>query len=301
MPEILSMRPFSLSIFQPFNLGSKLSFTAMRYTELPPPPALAHLVHCFWFLSGHLGAGEEQQVVADGRLEIILHLAEPFEARDTTGRWGPQSTSLIAGQLTAPIRIRPAGESDVVGIRFRTDGLRALLAVSVAELNDRVVPLHELAPALTGALLHALRQATTPPDRAAALAAVLVRHAQGALDPAVRSMVDHLDVPRAPSIGTVADHHGLNARTVERRVLAATGLSPVELRAVLRFRRVYRRLEAAPTGQWGRLAIASGDYDQAHCIREFRRFTGATPTEWFRRETALADAFLTGKIERLKD
>ena len=266
----------------------------MNYTELPPPPALADIVHCFWFLSGQLGHGEEQPVVADGRLEIILHLAEPFEALDAKGRWRPQAEALIAGQLTAPIRIRPAGESDVVGIRFRTDGVRALLAVPLAELNDRVVPLGELAPALTAALLRSLRGAIAPSERTAAMTAVLVRHIQRAPDPAVRSVVAHLDDPRAPSIGTVADHHGLNARTVERRVLAATGLSPVELRAVLRFRRAYRRLEASPSGQWGRLAIASGYYDQAHCIREFRRFTGAAPTEWFKRETVLADAFLIG-------
>lgn len=266
----------------------------MRYLELPPPPSLADIVHCFWFLSGDLSGTEEQPVVADGRLEIILHLAVPFEARDGNAAWYPQANALMAGQLTAPIRVRPVGESDVVGIRLRTDGARALLAIPLAELTDRVVPLTELAPALTDALLLALQRTSTPAQRVDAMTAILNSHRRGAVDLAMRSVLEHLDHPRAPTIGVAADHLGLTARTVERRFIAATGLPPVTLRGVMRFRRCYQLLEATPTGQWGCVAISSGYYDQAHCIREFRRFAGTAPTEWFGRETELADAFLLG-------
>lgn len=266
----------------------------MRYTELPPPPSLADIIHCFWFLSGSPGDAAEQPVVADGRLEIILHLAEPFEARGADAQWSPQSSALIAGQLTSPIRVRPGGQSDVVGIRFRTDGARSLLAVPLAELGDRIVPLADLAPALCDALRRALQGTNAPARRIEAMTAVLHRYRRGVVDRAVRSILENLDQPRTPTIRAVADHLGFTARTVERRVMAATGLSPVELRAVLRFRRCYRLLEAAPAGHWGRVALAAGYYDQAHCIREFRRFTGAAPTEWFSRETELADAFLIG-------
>ena len=269
----------------------------MRYTELPPPPSLANIIHCFWFLSSDPGEGDEQPVVADGRLEIILHLAEPFDVRDTHARWRPQSSALLAGQLTSPVRIRPAGASDVVGIRFCTDGARSLLAVPIAELNDRVVPLAELAPHLRDALLVALQHHTTPAGRVRAITAVLLRHHRSPPDSAVHNVLRHLDQPHAPSIASVADHLGLTARTVERRVMATTGLTPTELRAVLRFRRGYRLLERAPVGQWCRVALSAGYYDQAHCIREFRRFTGAAPSQWFSRDTALADAFLIGKIE----
>jgi AraC-like DNA-binding protein len=270
----------------------------MRYTELPPPPALADVVHCFWFLTGDLHApAEEQPVVADGRLEIILHLAEPFQVQHRDARWRGQADALMAGQLTAPIRVRPGGDTDVVGIRFHTVGARAVTNVPLAELGDRVVPLPEMAPALTEALLGALTRSQSPSQRVAALATVLVRHLRTTPDAAMRSVVHQLDRPHAPSIGRVADRLGFTARTIERRVVASTGLTPVELRAVLRFRRCYRMLEAAPTGHWGRVAYVAGYYDQAHCIREFRRFTGAAPTQWFGREPELASAFLVGKLK----
>ncbi|WP_432898817.1 hypothetical protein ACQP1S_22480 [Micromonospora matsumotoense] len=34
---------------------------------------------------------------------------------------------------------------------------------------------------------------------------------------------------------------------------------------------------AEPVGNWAELAVRGGYYDQAHLIREFREFTGATP------------------------
>jgi AraC-like DNA-binding protein len=272
----------------------------MRYTEFPPPASLADIVHCFWFLSGNLGGADAQPVVADGRLELILHLAEPFEAPDTTMRWRPQASVLVAGQLTAPTQVRPVGESDVIGIRLCTDGAQTLLAIPLHELTDRVVPLVELAPALADSLLMALRGIKAPAQRIDAMTSVLNRHRRGALDQTVRSMLKRLDQSRAPAISSLAENLGLTARTVERRVGNATGLAPVDLRAVMRFRRSYRLLEAAPVGHWGRVALSGGYYDQAHCIREFRRFTGAAPTAWFGRVTELADAFLIGRIERVK-
>jgi AraC-like DNA-binding protein len=87
---------------------------------------------------------------------------------------------------------------------------------------------------------------------------------------------------------------GTTARTLERRVLDATGLSPRALRAVLRFRRVFRRLDRSPAGSWARVAVESGYYDQAHMIREFRRFAGVAPGRFFGREASLAVAFAGG-------
>jgi AraC-like DNA-binding protein len=39
------------------------------------------------------------------------------------------------------------------------------------------------------------------------------------------------------------------------------------------------------------VATCAGYYDQAHLTREFRRFAGASPSEFFRVDPALARAF----------
>lgn len=52
----------------------------MHYAELPAPTPLDELVHCFWFQRDAFPASEPQTVVADGRVEIILLVAEPSGA-----------------------------------------------------------------------------------------------------------------------------------------------------------------------------------------------------------------------------
>jgi AraC-like DNA-binding protein len=47
---------------------------------------------------------------------------------------------------------------------------------------------------------------------------------------------------------------------------------------LVRFDVVWRRLATHPAARWDAIAADSGYADQAHLIREFHQFTGATPT-----------------------
>ena len=65
--------------------------TAPEYLELPAPPPLDALIHCFWFLRGPMARPEVQSVVPDGRMEIVLHLGEPFSEVGPDGVARPQA------------------------------------------------------------------------------------------------------------------------------------------------------------------------------------------------------------------
>jgi AraC-like DNA-binding protein len=70
------------------------------------------------------------------------------------------------------------------------------------------------------------------------------------------------------------------ARTLRRRIVGATGLSPKRLQRVFRFQALRRRLQAADAAEPAAgLAADLGFADQAHMTRECRAMTGRTPTE----------------------
>jgi AraC-like DNA-binding protein len=262
------------------------------YEELAAPQPLDSIVHCFWFLSGDDLGSAPQTIVADGRLEIILHLANPFERIDAAGVGRQQPRALFSGQLTSPIQVRPSGASDIVGIRFRTAAANALFRAPLEELGNRVESLTELAPRLASELFDAASRAISAPARVNALSQVLTRFVIRTPDVLARSIVAALDVPHAPSVASVAALHNVSARTIERRVLANTGLTPSELRRVLRFRRAFRILEQSPSGTWAGRAAELGYYDQAHLIRDFRQFSGAAPSAFFVGESGIARAIM---------
>jgi AraC-like DNA-binding protein len=77
----------------------------------------------------------------------------------------------------------------------------------------------------------------------------------------------------------VARQAGMSERQFRRRCLEESGLAPKQLCRVLRFRRA---CELGGRGlPWGLIAAEAGYFDQAHLIRDFREFTGATPMSVF--------------------
>jgi AraC-like DNA-binding protein len=52
---------------------------------------------------------------------------------------------------------------------------------------------------------------------------------------------------------------------------------------VIRFDRTIRGLHGFEEPRWAEIAHARGYYDQAHCNRDFRAFTGTTPSEYLLR------------------
>ena len=264
----------------------------MEYIELPAPAPVDGLVHCFWFLRGEFPSADTQTIVADGRLEIILHLAEPFSRIDDEGEPNRQAEVLVSGQLTAPVRLSGNGTGDVVGIRFRTAAAASVIRMPLADLTDRVESLTCVSRDFANELLATARLHDQPAGRVRALARVLGRRVMAAPDPLAAAATHTLSSTSKVRIGSLARMLGTTPRTLERRVAMATGLTPATLRRVMRFRRTFRMLDGAPRGTWAEVATRVGYADQAHLIRDFRQFAGAAPSDFFRAEPDLAMAIM---------
>lgn len=267
----------------------------MEYLELAPPAQLSPAVQCFWFLRGDLTGAAPQTIVPDGRMEIVLHLGEPFAEVDGMGLPRPQGPALLAGQLMSPLRVQPLGFSDVVGIRLRPAAGRSLFGSRMAELDDSVTPLGSIAPRLAATLADALAGGSEPAARARRIAAALAGIGMREPPPAVRHAVHRLGEVKPPRLADLARELGMSGRTLERRVRAETGLTPTMLRRVLRFRRAFRMLDRRPAGAWGEVAARAGYYDQAHLIREFRKFAGAAPAAFLEQDPQLARALTSAE------
>jgi AraC-like DNA-binding protein len=262
----------------------------MEYVELAAPRPLDDLVRCFWFLRGEFPAAEPQTVVADGRVEIILHLADSFSIADDAGRLTKQDDALVSGQITRPVRLFGNGTGDVVGIRFRTAAAAAVLRVPLADLTNRVEGLCTVDRRLANGLLAAARRYQRPAARAAALSRILLAQVRRPTDHLVSTATRALEA--GARIDGVARSVGATARTLERRVIAGTGLPPATLRRVMRFRRAFRLLDGAPPGTWAEVATQAGFADQSHMIRDFRQFAGCAPSEFFGADPDLARAIM---------
>jgi AraC-like DNA-binding protein len=82
----------------------------------------------------------------------------------------------------------------------------------------------------------------------------------------------------AVPIGQLASEVGWSHRHLLARFRRQVGLRPKTAARLIRFDGVWRRLDQDRPLDWGRVAAEVGYADQAHLAREFRQFTGTTPT-----------------------
>lgn len=84
----------------------------------------------------------------------------------------------------------------------------------------------------------------------------------------------------------VANERRTTKRQVERRIRALTGTSPKQLATLSRFQKVRDAIWADPSINLARLAFDAGYSDQPHMTREFRRYSGQSPSRFAREVVA---------------
>ena len=88
----------------------------------------------------------------------------------------------------------------------------------------------------------------------------------------------------------MANRLGLSSRQFERRFRNVVGIPPKLFSRMQRFQRVFQTME--DRANWVDAAVSCGYYDQAHLIRDFRQFSGTTPTALLAEEFDLSRCFL---------
>lgn len=208
-----------------------------------------------------------------------------------------QPRIMLVGAVSRPSHVHPLGLVDIVGARFAPAGVRAFVDPPASELVDDTFAVEQVVGRSLARDLEAIVGACPPDDRIARIQDALVeklkrnRHH----DPLVSRLVEVMDRAGGKvSIEGLASRTSLTRRQLERRFLSAVGQSPKALAQVFRFQRVLAHLTAEQPSCGASLAADCGYYDQAHLIRDFKRFAGKTPRAFLRRDQAFGDLFLPG-------
>ncbi len=277
----------------------------MNYAEHQPPPRLAPFVECIWVASGPAPAATAfESVLPDGCLEWIFHLAAPYQALRTDGTAAVQPASLLVGQMTRPLRIAPTGPVKTMGIRFRPGGAHPFVGFPLDGLTGAFVPTRDVWSAGEGRRVEdAVLNAPDDGTRRALLEEFLARRLDasrfdgGRLAAAAGTLLRRRGRMR---VAELARRSGWSRRQLEREFQRRVGISPKTLARIARFQNLLRLSGRNAARSWSDLAAVCGYADQAHLVREFREFAGATPTERRAAEGDLARHFVEpGRLEAL--
>jgi AraC-like DNA-binding protein len=81
-------------------------------------------------------------------------------------------------------------------------------------------------------------------------------------------------------VGVVAAESGLSRRRFIEVFVEEIGFTPKLYLRLQRFNRILHRVYGAPAVDWAEIAYLHGYSDQPHFNREFREFSGLTPSQY---------------------
>lgn len=103
-----------------------------------------------------------------------------------------------------------------------------------------------------------------------------------------------LNIQRQPrvSIRNLAQDLRVSERYLEMQFKKYVGLSPKTYSLILRFKQIEEQLNATANPRWRQMDFAQDYYDQNHFIKDFKRFTGHTPSDYLLSNVAMGRSYL---------
>ncbi len=223
---------------------------------------------------------------------MVFHYGDPFERLDPTPIL--QKRSLIMGQITKAIHIRPTGKVGIFAIRFRPQGFSAIFEEKSDLLKEKILHLEDVFHSQGKEIEDRILGSTSTSYRVIIIERFLLQHLRRSrvFDQNAR-MASHLliEQPNEDRILQMAHELKISLRQLERQFKTQVGMSPSQFIKIARFQKVLRCKLVYPAMSFAALAIECGYYDQSHFSRDFKDLSGLSPKVYFGEQHNLADYF----------
>jgi AraC-like DNA-binding protein len=97
------------------------------------------------------------------------------------------------------------------------------------------------------------------------------------------------------SIENISKVLNISQRSLEINFKKSVGLSPKTYSLVMRFKRMEQQLKHISVASWDKMNFAFEYYDQNHFIKDFKRFTGHTPSAYLLQNLEMGRSYLANK------
>ena len=260
----------------------------LAHAYVPPPP-LADFVALFWLYEGGPLPPTKERALPTGTTELVINLrADRLVIYDQQDHARPHlfPGALICGPHAEYFVIDRADQEAILGVHFKPGGARHFFRHPAGDFRNAHVALETVWGGRAGELRERLLATPTRQGKFQLLEQALLAQATRPLarHPAVAfALREFRRRPDVPTIAAVTGQLGLSARRFGQLFSDEIGLTPKLYCRVRRFQGLLHRIEQGRRVDWPGLALSCGYYDQAHCIRDFRAFSGLNPTAYLAR------------------
>lgn len=257
----------------------------MEFQYIQPAKILLPYIRHYYLFESSEPIGYEDTVFPSGDMEVIFNLGNGIWESYQRGHYEKNPAIELWGQITRPLQIRSTGAHSMLGVRFFPHATSFLLDDEIGIFNDQVSDLSDI----LGSDIRDLHIQLTDSNSIDARITLLDRFFTERLTHAPKKVqrlhkVAHIlssitQGATENNIGRIADTHGITSRHLHKLVYQHTGLSPKSFDKIHRFKTSLKLIGENKLPLTS-IAYDAGYFDQSHFIRDFKSFTGLTPSAY---------------------
>jgi AraC-like DNA-binding protein len=254
-------------------------------TALPNPVLRMH-VHRYIGWWEHRTTPLYRRELPTAEVPLIINFGEPIRLFDVADRTrSTELGSFVAGAYDSHVIVEANGSQGGMQIDFTILGMRLFLGRPLADLTNRGVALEDIFGSDGRRVTMALHDAGTWQARFDLLDREIGTRIAAARRPASEVLCAWKRIVESGglvTIGALVDETGWSQKHLISQFREHIGLAPKIFARVMRFGRAVDRLRRREHACLTELALDCGYYDQSHFDRDFRNFSGVTPTDLLR-------------------
>ena len=258
----------------------------MKLEFITPRHELKPYISKVWLFEDSSGLANHGTLIApNARPKIII----PFKnALTTTGNGKTavckENDICFIGIRDVPVTLgTPKGATGSIGIELTTDGAYKFLSVPMHELTNSLFSFSELYGNKGRQLLGRMMDKEDSKHKMGIIQDFLFEQltAKGRNNVIVNYSVNFISSMQglAP-IKQLEEKTGYSKRYLDLLFKNHLGISPKTYSTIVRFQHFYRIFGGGERSEAGLQSALDMYYDQAHFIKEFKRYTGFTPTQY---------------------
>lgn len=260
----------------------------LRTTRYPVTnPLLKNIINYFWVLESESEVSVNHKLLPVCNVDMIFNFCpSPITYMNENGNTETKSVHLN-GIHNKCFTIIQTGKLKVFGVSFHQAGLFPILKTPLSEVTDKTINADDIISAFTNEIMERAELANSDQDIIKIIENKIVDLLDYTLIPdiSIYRILKLFNVDNIVKVDDLCEKSGINRRTIERIFNKYIGVSPKLFVRINRFQKATKELHHSNT-----LTSTAYDlnyFDQTHFIKDFKSFTGCTPSEFLNKNTSV--------------
>jgi AraC-like DNA-binding protein len=256
----------------------------MNYQEFKPTGILKDFIQCYFTCETETHVLSEDKVFASGLIEIMFNLGDTRKQFSINGLLFTEPNIQLWGQVLKPIEIKSYGKHSIFGIRFFPHTAVCFFNENIEQFNNAVFNLQDVIGNKINEVYSKMLESETIAQKIEITEDFLMKRLLlfdkklTKLNLVSGVMVELQDEHKV-NMNEIAISYGVSSRYLQKVFLQYSGITPHLFRKIHRFQKSLYQM-ANNSCSLTSIAHQCGYFDQSHFIKDFKEFTGTTPSHF---------------------